>query len=370
MGTKQIHMVDVVGQYLKIKPEIDDAVQRVLMSGQYILGKEVTAFEEETARYLGVKHAVGCASGTDALQVAMMALGIGPGDEVVTTPFTFVATTETIVLLGAKPVYVDIDPRTFNIDPSKIEAAITSRTKAIMPVHLYGQSVDMEPLMAVARKHGIPVIEDMCQAIGAAYKGSKVGGIGSMGCISFFPSKNLGAFGDAGMIVTNDPVLAERLRMIVVHGSRVRYKHEVIGVNSRLDALQAAMLRVKLRYLDQWISARQRAAQVYDRLFAGMGVTTPYVAPYGTHVFHQYTIRIPRTRDAVDAHLNTAKIPHAVYYPIPLHLQEAYQHVTDRTRPVPETDRAAAEVLSLPMHTELDEEQQSVVARTVIESLK
>lgn len=285
-------MVDVVGQYKKIKKEIDETALRVIESGQDILGKEVSEFENEIARYLSVKYAVGCASGTDALMVAMMALGIQPGDEVVTTPFTFAATTETIVLLGAKPIYVDIDPATYNLDPSKLEAVITRNTKAIIPVHLYGQSVDMEALVRVANHHGIPIVEDMCQAIGAKYKGKMVGSIGTMGCISFFPSKNLGAFGDAGMVVTNDAVLAEKLRMIVVHGSRVRYKHEIIGVNSRLDALQAALLRIKLQYLDEWTHARRSAALVYNRLFADSGIEIPFEASYGKHVFHQYTIRL------------------------------------------------------------------------------
>ncbi len=368
MNAAPIHMVDVVGQYKKIKPEIDAAIQRVMESGQYILGKEVTAFEQEMAAYLNVRHAVGCASGTDALQIALMALGVGPGDEIVTTPFTFAATTEVIVLLGARPVYVDVDPRTFNMRPEQIEAVLTPRTKAIIPVHLYGQAVDMDPLMALARQRGIPVVEDMCQAIGADYKGVKVGGIGSIGCISFFPSKNLGAFGDAGMVVTNDPALAEKLRMIAVHGSRVRYTHEILGVNSRLDALQAAMLRVKLRYLEQWIGARQQAAATYDRLFAGSGVTVPYVAPAGRHVFHQYTIRV-KHRDTVAAHLAERKIPHAIYYPIPLHLQPAYRTAGPPPGPLPGTDIAAAEVLSLPMHTELDVAQQTLIANAVLEAL-
>ncbi len=322
-------MVDVVGQYAKIKSEIDETALRVLGSGQYILGKEVTGLEQEIARYLNVGHAIGCASGTDALLVALMALGIGDGDEVVTTPFTFAATTEMILLLGARPVYVDIDPSTFNLDPSKLESVITKRTKAIIPVHLYGQSVDMDPLMAAAQRHGIPVVEDMCQAIGAEYKGKKVGGIGAAGCISFFPSKNLGACGDAGMIVTNDASLAEKIRMIVVHGSRVRYKHEILGLNSRLDALQAALLRVKLRYLDQWTAARQKFASAYDRLFKNTGVTVPTRASYGTHVFHQYTVRL-KNRDRVAGALQEKKIPHAIYYPIPLHKQDAYTALDKR----------------------------------------
>ncbi|MFZ1979505.1 MAG: DegT/DnrJ/EryC1/StrS family aminotransferase [Bacteroidota bacterium] len=360
-----IQMVDVVGQYKKIKAEIDAAVQCVLDSGQYILGKEVSEFEKEIASYLGVQHAIGCASGTDALQAAMMALGLQPGDEVITTPFTFVATTETIVLLGAKPVYVDIDPQTFNIDPSGVESAITKKTKAIIPVHLYGQSTDMDPLVTVANKYGISIIEDMCQAIGTEYKGKKVGGLGKIGCISFFPSKNLGAFGDGGMIVTNDASIAEKLRMIAAHGSRVRYKHEILGVNSRLDTLQAAMLRVKLKYLDRWIEARRTAASLYTKLFQGSVVVTPVEAPYGKHVFHQYTIRL-KNRDLVAQHLSEKKIPYGIYYPIPLHLQEAYHSVSICHGPLPATDQAVKEVLSLPMHTELDEEQLQYIAENIL----
>ena len=361
-----IHMVDVVGQYQKIKPEIDAAIQRVMNSGQYILGKEVSEFENEIAAYLGVRHAIGCASGTDALQAAMMALGVKPGDEIITTPFTFVATTETIVLLGAKPVYVDIDPQTFNLDPTGIELAITKKTKAIIPVHLYGQAVDMDPLIAVANKYGIPIIEDMCQAIGTEYKGKKVGGLGTIGCLSFFPSKNLGAFGDGGMLVTNDVALAERLRMIVAHGSRVRYKHEILGVNSRLDTLQAAMLRVKLKYLDRWIEARRTAAVLYNKLFQDSAVVTPFEAAFGKHVFHQYTVRL-KNRDIVAQHLLEKKIPYGIYYPIPLHLQEAYRSVSICPEPLPATEQAVREVLSLPMHTELDADQQRYIADHILE---
>ena len=366
---KTIQMVDVVGQYQKIKTEINETALRVIESGQYILGKEVSEFENEIARYLNVKHAIGCASGTDALMVAMMALNIVPGDEVVTTPFTFAATTETIVLLGAKPIYVDIEPTTYNLDPLKVEAAITKKTKAIIPVHLYGQSVNMDPLVEVAKKYNIPIIEDMCQAIGADYKGKKVGGIGEMGCISFFPSKNLGAFGDAGMVVTNDTTLAEKLRMIIVHGSRVRYKHEILGVNSRLDALQAAMLRVKLRYLAQWIDARRTAASIYNRLFAGSSVGLPFEATYGKHVFHQYTIRL-KNRGDVEKYLSEKKIPYAIYYPIPLHLQEAYSRTEKPKGAFPITEKATDEVLSLPMHTELDDEQQKFIVQSVLEAIK
>ena len=363
-----IQMVDVVGQYKKIKPEIDEAVHRVLDSGQFILGPAVKEFESSAARYLGVKHAVGCASGTDALQVALMALGVGPGDEVVTTPFTFVATTETIALLGAKPVYADIDPATFNIDPALVEKAITSKTKAMIPVHLYGQSADMDPIMKISEKHGIPVIEDAAQAMGAEYKGKKVGGIGAIGAISFFPSKNLGAFGDAGMVVTNDDHLAERMRMIIVHGSKTRYIHEILGVNSRLDSLQAAILNVKIKYLDQCRDARRKAAHRYNELLWGADVVVPHEAQYSDHIYHQYTVRL-KNRDAVVKSLTEQKIPHAIYYPIPLHRQRAFQAVGKPDGTFPVTEQAAREVLSLPMHTELTEEHQSFIVSALRKGL-
>ena len=362
----QIHMVDVVGQYRKIKPQVDEAIDAVLGSGQFILGKEVGELECDIAGYLGVSYAVGCASGTDALQIAMMALGIGPGDEVITTPFTFVATAETIALLGAKPVYVDIDPGTFNIDPARIEEAITSRTKAIIPVHLYGQPADMDSIMQIAGKHHLKVIEDAAQALGAAYKGRKVCGIGDIGCISFFPSKNLGCFGDGGMIVTNDRVLGEKMRVIAAHGSRVRYYHETLGLNSRLDTLQAAILRVKLKYLDLWNGARREAAARYSKMLQGVSVSVPIVAPGSVHIFHQYTIRAPR-RNGLDAFLKEKGIPHAIYYPVPLHLQKAYRGYGYTEGDFPVTEKAADEVISLPMHTELDEEQQAFITSAIKE---
>ncbi len=364
----QIHMVDVVGQYRKIKKEIDEAAIRVLESGQYILGKEVTLFEEEIARYIGTRYAIGCSSGTDALLAAMMAVGIKPGDEIITTSFTFVSTVETIALLGAKPVFVDIDPRTFNLNSSLVEKAITKHTKAIIPVHLYGQSVDMDPLVDVSNRYGIPIIEDMCQAIGAEYKGRKVGTFGDIGCISFFPSKNLGGFGDGGMLVTNNSELAEKLRMIIVHGSKERYKHEVLGINGRLDTLQAALLRVKLRYLETWIDARRKAAAIYNSFFEGSSVQIPYEETYGKHVYHQYTIRV-KNRDKVVQHLQNKKIPHAIYYPIPLHLQKPYLSQNFEIGSLPITELASQEVLSLPMHTELNEEQQQYIATSVLEAL-
>ncbi len=360
----KLQMVDVVGQYRKIKPEVDAAIHGVLESGQFILGKEVGEFECQVAGYLGVQYAVGCASGTDALQIAMMALGIGPGDEVITTPFTFVATTETIVLLGAKPVYVDIDPRTFNIDPDKIESAITTRTKAIIPVHLYGQAADMDPIMDIARRHNLRVIEDAAQALGASYKGKKVCAFGDIACISYFPSKNLGAFGDAGMVVTSDRQLWETMKMITAHGSRVRYYHEILGVNSRLDTLQAVILKVKLRYLEQWNTARQHAASRYDALLKGSPAVIPYVAPAGQHIFHQYTLRVPR-RDALAEHLKQQGIPHGIYYPVPLHLQKAFALAGAHKGDFPITEQATDEVISLPMHTELTEDQLVYVTDAV-----
>lgn len=362
----KLQMVDVVGQYKTIKPEVDAAVHDVLDSGQFILGKHVGEFECEAAGYLGLKFAVGCASGTDALQIAMMAYDIGPGDEVISTPFTFVATAETIALLGARPVYVDIDPKTFNIDPAKIERAITPRTKAIIPVHLYGQPCDMDPIMAVAGKHHLPVIEDAAQAFGASYRGKKACTVGQVGCISFFPSKNLGCFGDGGMIVTDDEALASRMRMLAAHGSRVRYYHDLIGVNSRLDTIQAAILRVKLRYLDGWNNARRAAAHRYNELLMGLPVTTPFESPDAFHIFHQYTLRAPR-RDGLAEHLKVKSIPHAIYYPVPLHLQKAFAMSGGKPGDFPATEQAASEVISLPMHSELTEEQQVFITNGIRE---
>lgn len=363
-----IQMVDVVTQYRRIKPEIDAAIQAVLDSGHYVLGEAVKEFEENVARYLNVQHAVGCASGTDALQLALMALDIGPGDEVVTTPHTFIATAEAIVLLGATPVYVDIDPATYTIDPAQIEAVITKKTRAIIPVHLYGHAADMDPILAVARQHGLAVIEDTAQAIGATYKGRKVGGLGTIGCVSFYPSKNLGAYGDGGLVVTNDDTLGERIRMIANHGSRVRYRHELLGVNSRLDSIQAAILNVKLKYLDEWNEVRRKAAQKYNSLLEDTGVVRPVEAPYARHIYHQYTLRV-RNRDKVTQHLTSKKIPNAIYYPIPLHQQEALRGIGNAHQSFPATEKAAAEVLSLPMHTELTDAQQEYIVAAVKEAL-
>lgn len=359
-----LQMVDLVNQYKRIKPEIDSAIQAVIESGQFILGKTVSEFENNVAKYLGVRHAIGCASGTDALQVALMALDIKDGDEVITTSFTFVATVETIVLLGAKPVYVDIEPDTFNIDPTKIEKAITEKTKAIIPVHLYGHPVDMDPVLEIAKKYNLYVIEDSAQAMGANYKNKKVASIGDIGCISFFPSKNLGAYGDAGMITTNSDELAEKIRMIIVHGSKTRYYHELLGVNSRLDAIQAAILNVKLKYLDEWNNLRNDFAKVYNQLLNSELIKIPIIKPYAKHIFHQYTIRVNR-RDELSEFLKNKNIPHAIYYPIPLHQQNAYKHLSPVNLSLPETEKAAREVISLPMHTELTFEMQKYIADAI-----
>lgn len=372
-GKRSIKLVDLFGQYQRIKPEIDEAVANVLASTQFILGKEVGEFESAAASYLGTKYAIGCASGTDALQIAMMALGIGVGDEVITSPFTFVATAETIVLLGGTPVYVDIDPMTYNIDPSKIERAITGTTKAIIPVHLYGQPADMDPIMEIANRHGLKVIEDAAQAFGAEYKGRKAGNFGDIACFSFFPTKNLGAFGDAGMVTTNDQELAERMRMISLHGSRKKYQHEILGINSRLDTLQAAILKAKIKYVNAWNRSRQDFAGRYSRELKDSGVITPYVMPGSTHIYHQYSIRLPRssgkTRDALVAYLKSRGIPTAVHYPIPLHLQKAFAHLGKGEGEYPFSETVASEILSLPMHTELDEEQIEYIVRAIREFL-
>jgi dTDP-4-amino-4,6-dideoxygalactose transaminase len=359
-------MVDVVGQYKRIKPEIDAAIHRVLDSGQFILGKEVGEFEANAAKYLGVKHAVGCNSGTDALRVALMALGIGPGDEVITSPFTFAATAEAIVLVGATPVFVDIQPDTFNLNSLLIERAITKKTRAILPVHLFGQAADMDAIMGLARERKLHVVEDAAQAIGAEYKGKKVATIGDIGCISLFPSKNLGAYGDGGLIVTDDSRLADKMRMIIVHGSKVRYHHDMIGFTSRLDTLQAAVVNVKLKYLDEWNKLRQEAASTYDQLFDGLEIVRPIVKPHRTHVFHQYTIRA-RQRDELARHLLERKIPHAIYYPVPLHRQKALLPYIATSQTFRVTDEAAREVLSLPMHTELTREMQAYITDSIKE---
>ena len=375
---KEIRMVDLKGQYEKIKGEVDTAVVSVMGSSAFVNGPEVSAFQKELEEYLGVKHVVPCGNGTDALQISLMALGLERGDEVITADFTFAATVEVIALLGLKQVLVDVDKDTMTIDVRAVERAITPRTKAIIPVHLFGQCADMEPIMALAKKHGLAVIEDTAQAIGAEYTFSdgsakKAGTIGTLGATSFFPSKNLGCYGDGGAIFPNDDELAHRVRGIVNHGMYRRYYHDEIGVNSRLDSIQAAILRIKLRHLDEYNAARRAAAEMYDRAFADCPkVTTPYIAPYSHHVFHQYTLQLAEgvDRDGLIAHLNGKGIPAMIYYPVPLRKQKAYDtHDYDDTQ-YPHTDALVRQVVSLPMHTELDAEQVDYIAGAVKEFLK
>lgn len=345
-----------------------EAVTAVLESQKCVLGPDVEAFERQSAEYIGAKFAISCASGTDALLLALMALEIGPEDEVITTPFTFVATIGSIVRLGAKPVFVDIDPVTFNLDPAQLERAITPRTRAIMPVHLFGLSADMDPVLAVAKEHGLPVVEDAAQAIGAAYHGRQVGTFGAFGCYSFFPSKNLGAAGDGGLLTTNDPELADRIKVLRGHGSRQRYYYDVIGTNSRLDSIQAAILRVKLRYLDSWTEGRQRNAETYRELFAESGLTTKIklpTAPDGLrHIYNQFTIRTPK-RDELKRHLQDKGIPSEIYYPLPLHLQKAFAYLGHKEGDFPISEAAGHEVLSLPIYPELRHEHLEAVVRAI-----
>ncbi len=366
----QIPIFTPVRQYLNLKDEIDKAIQKVLEGGNFILGEEVKEFESKVADYLGAKHAIGVASGTDALQIALMAIDLKPGDEVITTPFTFVATAETIALLGGKPVYVDIDEKTYNINPDLIEEKITEKTKAIIPVHLYGQPAEMDKIMDVARRYNLYVIEDSAQAFGAEYKNRKVCTFGDISCISFFPTKNLGAFGDAGMIVTNNDELAEKIRMIRVHGSKIRYHHEILGVNSRLDTLQASILLVKLKYLDRWNERRSEIAKKYNDSFKNLdGIITPYCEPYNKHIYHQYTIRTGQ-RDGLAQFLKERGIQTAVHYPIPLHLQKAFSYFGYKPGDFPIAEQCSKEVLSLPMFPELTDEEVDHVVKSVNEFFK
>lgn len=367
-----IQMVDLRSQHQAIRREIEAAMESVIGETAFIRGPQVGEFECKLAGYLEGSYAVGVGNGTDALQIAMMALGIGPGDEVITTAFTFVATGEAAALLGATPVFADIDPQTFNIDPEKIEELVTDDTKAIVPVHLFGQPADMDPILEIARRHDLYVIEDNAQGIGSMYKGTKTGFIGDLGCLSFFPSKNLGCYGDGGAVLTNDEDLYRTARMISNHGSEKKYHNEIVGVNSRLDTLQAAILAVKLQHLDEYNAARRRAAGIYNSLFdENELITTPHHAPDRTHVYHQYTLRISEDvsggRDGLAAHLKEQGIPHAVYYPVPLHRLPVFSDGGCRAGELTETERAAEEVISLPMHTELTEEQQEYIADAVLE---
>ncbi len=371
---KKIHMVDLKSQYDKMQHEIDDAVLNVIRSTAYINGPEVKSFQAELEQYLHVKHVIPCANGTDALQIAMMALGLKPGDEVITASFTYVATAEVIALLGLTPVLVDVYPDTFDINVEAIEKAITPKTKAIVPVHLFGQCADMERILKLAKQHNLYVIEDTAQAIGAEYTFSdgtvkKAGTMGDIGCTSFFPSKNLGCYGDGGAMYTNNEDLAKKMRMIANHGQSVQYVHDSIGVNSRLDSIQAAILRIKLRRLDDYAAARNKAAAYYDKAFANHPkIKTPARAKNTTHVFHQYTLQLKDVdRAALREFLASKDIPSMIYYPIPLHMQKAYTDPRYKEGDFPVTEKLCASVISLPMHTELDEEQLKYITDAVLE---
>lgn len=370
----KIQMVDLKSQYEKIKTQIDAAILDVVKSSAFINGPEVKALQSELETYLKVSHVIPCANGTDALQIAMMALGLQRGDEVITADFTYVATAEVIALLGLTPVLVDVEPGTFNIDIDALEKAITPKTKAIVPVHLFGQCADMEKIMELARKHKLFVIEDTAQAIGADYKFSdgtvkKAGTIGTIGCTSFFPSKNLGCYGDGGAIFTNDDELAKNIRMIANHGQSVQYYHDVIGVNSRLDSIQAAILRIKLKSLDHYAEQRNKAAAFYDEAFSNnKNIKIPFRNPASTHVFHQYTLQLVGIdRTALREFLASKDIPAMIYYPVPLHLQKAYFDSRYKEGDFPVTENLCKSVISLPMHTELDTETLKYITQNVVE---
>jgi dTDP-4-amino-4,6-dideoxygalactose transaminase len=373
-----IPILNLTRQYDRLKDRIDNALLRVAASGHYILGPEVQAFEKEMAEYLGVKHVVGCANGTDALFLALAALKIGEGDEVITTPFSFMATSEAIARTGARPVFVDIDPISMNLDSSLLEAALTPKTRAIMPVHLFGQPANLDAIMAFAKAHKLAVVEDCAQSIGGLYGERKTGAIGDVGCFSFFPSKNLGAFGDGGMCSTNDDTLAERLRMLRAHGSRKRYYHDEPGLNSRLDEIQAAVLRIKLPHLEEWTHARRAVADYYDELLAPLTdvLRLPARVPDTRHVFHQYTVQIRGAeskadlRDDIRSALEAADIQSMVYYPVPLYSQGTHANLNINPADYPVCERLSAQVLSLPMFPELQPEEQRQVAQVLTETVK
>ncbi|MCA1616350.1 MAG: DegT/DnrJ/EryC1/StrS family aminotransferase [Acidobacteria bacterium] len=366
----RVPLLDLKRQHAALRDELRAATDRVLDSQQFVLGSEVRLLEEEIASYSNARHAVGCASGTDALLLALMALDIGAGDEVVTTPFSFFATASTIWRAGARPVFSDIDPRTYNLDPAKLEAAITTRTKAIMPVHLYGQTAEMGDIGEIAARHGLPVIEDAAQAIGAELDGRRAGSLGRVAAFSFYPTKNLGGAGDGGMLSTDDERLAARLRRLRVHGGETEYVHREVGLNSRLDALQAAILRVKLPHLDSWSDARRERADAYARLFAEarlpFALETPHAREGARHIFHQYVVRVPASRrDPLMEHLGGRGVGTKVYYPVPLHLQECFRALGYAEGDLPESERAARETIALPVYPELTDEQQRYVVETI-----
>ncbi|HEX8422192.1 MAG TPA: DegT/DnrJ/EryC1/StrS family aminotransferase [Pyrinomonadaceae bacterium] len=364
-----VPLLDLRQQHETLREELRAATERVLDSQQFVLGEEVRLLEEEIARYCGTRHAVGCASGSDALLLALMALDIRTGDEVITTPFSFFATASAITRTGARPVFVDIEPRTYNLDPSLVEVAINERTRAIMPVHLYGQCAEMDALMEVAARHKLPVIEDAAQAIGAEDGARRAGSMGSMGCFSFYPTKNLGGAGDGGMLTTDDDALAARLRRLRVHGGATEYLHQEIGINSRLDALQAAILRVKLPHLDGWSGARRERAESYSLLLTNARLEFPLQAPFirenTRHIFHQYVIRVPEHRDALIEHLRAHGVGVKIYYPVPLHLQECFGYLGYAAGALPLAESAARETLALPIYPELRLEQQQYVVDVI-----
>lgn len=360
----KVSMLDLKRQYNSIKSEIDDAVSGVIKNQDFILGKDVTALEEETAKYCGTKYGVGVASGTDALTLSLMALGVKAGDEVITSPFTFFATAESVSIVGAKPVFVDIDPVTYNIDPSLIEKKITKATKAIIPVHLYGQCADMDPIIDIAKKHGLKIIEDAAQAIGATYKGRKAGSMGDTGALSFFPTKNLGGFGDGGMVVTNNKDLADKIRMLRVHGSSVRYIHSAIGMNSRLDNIQAAVLRVKLKHLDQWLEKRREYARYYDAGLKGSPVMPLGTLKNNVHTYHLYAVRLKAGLEKFMKFLIENGIETRTYYPIPLHLQDCYKTLGYKKGDLRQSEAASLETCVFPLYPEITKEEMGHVLNT------
>jgi UDP-2-acetamido-2-deoxy-ribo-hexuluronate aminotransferase len=367
---EKIKMVDLQGQYLRIKPEIDAAIQQVLDTTTFIQGPAVQQFADSLAAYLQVKTVIPCANGTDALQIAMMALDLKPGDEVILPVHTYVATAEVIALLGLTPIFIEVDENTFNLDVTQLESKITSRTKAIVPVHLYGQCADMEPILKIAGKHDLFVIEDAAQALGAEYtfsdgRKNKAGTMGTIGSTSFFPSKNLGCYGDGGAIFTNDQALGEKMKMIANHGQKIKYHHDVIGVNSRLDTLQAAILQVKLKYLDEYSSKRNEAAAFYDRTLQDIPqIKTPCRSKNSTHVYHQYTLKV-EARDELKKYLEKQHIPSMIYYPVPLHFQKAYVRSGFGAGTFPITEMLSKTVISLPIHTEMDTDELSYICETL-----
>ncbi len=369
-----IQMVDLRNQYHRIKDKIDAAVLDVVASSNYIQGQEVRKFEENLSHFTGSNHVISCANGTDALMAALMACGVERGDEVITVPFTFISTVEVVALLGAFPVFADVTPDTFTINPNHIESLITDKTKAIVPVHLFGQCADMEPIMTIARKHNIKVVEDACQALGAEYVFSdgtrrQAGTMGDVGCVSFFPTKNLGCFGDGGALMTQDDNMAEKLRLLCRHGSSKKYSHEIVGFNSRLDTIQAAILNVKLNYLNDYLANRGTAADFYYHSLVDTSfLTLPAISPKSTHTFHQFTVKIKDgLRDDFAKYLKENRIPSMIYYPVPAHLQPAYSYLNHSIGDFPVSEQLCDEVLSLPMHTELTVEQLQYISETIVD---